>query len=332
MTITLLRPDGIPLTAKQHRQGLAPLNGAGSGRQLGGRSGFRVGTPSNILTATSTTWTLQPCSAMIDPGASTHQGMYGWATDSNISGAVTPADSTYARKDIVFVQVNDQSAGDGSGLVSADVRYVAGTPSDNPQAPALGILDRTRSFEIGTINVPQVGGGSPTVTLNPARFVAAGGILPLTSNAQRDALTPHDGFAVSVNGALDVYQGGWGGFAASTVVAPPDAGWAIAGGITRINAQGFKQCRATLKITRVSGPSDNINQGYNSLLDATIPAAFRPAIEVQGHALMSTTSGTFKANLECLIGTNGDIAFRVESGVIALAVNDVFYVDIGWWQ
>jgi hypothetical protein len=148
------------------------------------------------------------------------------------------------------------------------------------------------------------------------------------------------GTQISINGALWACRLGdndlvvWEKAAEidRTTVPAPDGGWSIAGGIVRINSQGFSQCRATLKITRVSGPSDNINQGYNSLLDATIPAAFRPTVEVQGHAVMSTVGGNFRANLECLIGTNGDIAFRVESGVIALAVNDVFYIDMGWWQ
>lgn len=195
MTTTFLAPDGAPITAQQFRQAHASLYGGGSGRQLGGRSGFRVGTPADTLTATSTTWTLKPCSAEIDPGASTHQGMYGWASDANITGAVDPSDATYARKDIVFIQINDSSAGDGSGAVTTTVRYVAGTASATPTAPALGVLDRTRSFLVGTIDVPKTGAGSPTVTLNPARFVAAGAPLPATL-AERDALVKYDGLTV----------------------------------------------------------------------------------------------------------------------------------------
>lgn len=195
MTITFLAPDGVPVTAQQERQANAAVYGGGSGRPLGGRSGFRVDTPSNILTATSTTWTLGPCSAMIDPGASTHQGMYGWASDQDIVGAVTPADATNARKDIVYIQVNDSSAGDGSGAKTANVLYVAGVPSATPVAPAL-TGTRLRSFLVGTIDVPKVGAGSPTVTLNPARFVAAGGILPVYSQTERDGLIKHDGLAV----------------------------------------------------------------------------------------------------------------------------------------
>lgn len=185
MTIVFLQPDGVPITAQAERQGSAALYGGGSGRQLGGRSGFRVGTPADTLTATATTWTLKPCSAMIDPGASTHQGMYGWASDSNVTGSVTASDATYARKDIVYIQVNDSTAGDGSGATNANPAYLAGTPSATPAAPTLP----ARSFLVGTIDVPKTGAGSPTVTLNPARFVAAGGILPVGSQAAQDALT-----------------------------------------------------------------------------------------------------------------------------------------------
>jgi len=191
MTIIFLQPDGVPATAQQERQGRAAQHGGGAGRPLGGRSGFRVDTSADTLTATSAAWTLKPCSAELDPGASTHQGMYGWATDANITGPITPSDQNYARKDIVYIQVNDSSAGDGTtGTPSAPVLYLAGNPLTG-NAPALP----PRSFLVGTINVPKTGGGAPTVTLNPARYVAAGGILPV-DQAARDALAAYDGLVI----------------------------------------------------------------------------------------------------------------------------------------
>lgn len=196
MTITCQPMDatsGSPAySAQNERQALAPLFGGGSGVALAARSGFRVGTPSNILTATSTTWTLVPCSAVISPGAATAQGSYRWATDANATGSVTAADATYARKDIVYIQVNDSSSGDGSGALTAPVSYLAGTPSASPVAPTLP----ARSFLVGTISVPIAGGGSPTVVLNPAVFVAAGAPQPVFSQAERDALTAYDGLMV----------------------------------------------------------------------------------------------------------------------------------------
>lgn len=192
MTVTFLAPDGVPITAQQFRQAQAATYGGGAGRPLGGRSGFRIDTPATVLAASSTTWTLGPCSAMIDPGASTHQGMYGWSSDSNVTGAITAADATYARKDIVYIQVNDSSSGDGSGALSAPVLYLAGTASASPATPALP----GRSFLVGTITVPQAGGGSPTTALNPARFSAAGAPLPVSSQVERDALSLFDGLTV----------------------------------------------------------------------------------------------------------------------------------------
>lgn len=200
MTITFLAPDGVPVTAQQFRQANAANYGGGAGRPLGGRSGFRVDTPSTILAATSTTWTLGPCAVMIDPGASTHQGMYGWASDANISGSIAAADATNGRKDIVYIQVNDSSAGDGSGAKSANVLYLAGTPSTTPAAPALP----ARSFLVATLTVPKATTGSPTVALNPARFVAAGGVLPVMSAADRANIsTPYVGLEIQ---RLDLTQ------------------------------------------------------------------------------------------------------------------------------
>lgn len=202
MTITYLAPDGVAITAQQFRQAQAATHGGGANRRLGGRSGFRVDTPSNVLTATSTTWTLTPCAAMIDPGASTHQGMYGWSTDANVAGSVTAADATNPRKDIVYIQVNDSSAGDGSGALTANVLYLAGTPGVDPSAPTLP----ARSFLVGTITVPQSGGGSPTVVRNPAVFVAAGGILPIADNAERTALTGYEGLIVDQKDVDRLYR------------------------------------------------------------------------------------------------------------------------------
>ncbi len=196
MTITCQPMDatsGAPAySAQNERQNMSALFGGGGGVALAARSGFRVGTPSNILTATSTTWTLGPSSAVISPGAATAQGSYRWSADANVTGAVTAADATYARKDIVYIQVNDSSSGDGSGALTAPPTYLAGTPASSPVAPTLP----ARSFLVGTITVPQTGGGSPTVVRNPAVFVAAGAPQPVFSQAERDAMTAYDGLDV----------------------------------------------------------------------------------------------------------------------------------------
>lgn len=238
MTITFLAPDGVAITAQQERQAKAALYAPGRGRRLGGRSGFRVDTPDNVLTVTSTTWTLGPCAAMIDPEASNHQGMYGWCTDANVTGAVTAAHGTNPRKDIVYIQVNDSTAGDGSGEVTAHVKYLAGTAAVTPSAPALP----ARSFLVGTITVPQSGGGSPTVEVNKAKFAAAGGLLPVFSNTDRaNIVAPYIGQEIqrmdltqlSPTGIREKWNGtnwdhfGHAEFTAGPNTAAPNAVWGM---------------------------------------------------------------------------------------------------------
>ncbi|HEY1155328.1 MAG TPA: hypothetical protein VGE95_03425 [Arthrobacter sp.] len=186
-------------------------------------------TPANVLTATSTTWTLGPCAAMIDPGAQVYQGMYGWSSDQNVTGDVTAADATYDRKDIVYIQVNDFDM-DGAGYKSAPVLYLAGTPSATPTAPDLPV----RSLLVGTITVPKAGGGSPTVQLNTARYVAAGGALPIYSQNEQDTIPDKfDGLTIKrmdLPGRPDFTWDGanWNG-QAWTSYTPSFAGWANTG-------------------------------------------------------------------------------------------------------
>lgn len=184
---------GVPqYSAQNERQGFAALMGGGSGRQLGAHPGLRLGTPLNLITVTSTTWTAgTEFAAILDPAYSTTQGPYRYAyspSPSADSGSITPADGTYPRKDIIVIRVDDASAGDPSGARQAPLVYRAGAATSmTPTAPTLN----AREFLVGTIAVPQVGGGSPTFTLNPQYFVAAGAKLPIYSPSDRVALSPY---------------------------------------------------------------------------------------------------------------------------------------------
>lgn len=308
MTITLLAPDGVPITAQQMRQASAALYGGGANRPLGGRSGFRADTASTVFSATSTTWTLNPCSAMIDPGASTYQGMYGWATDAAVTGAVTAANATNPRKDIVYIQVNDSSAGDGSGALNANVLYLAGVPAASPVAPALP----ARSFLVGTITVPQSGGGAPTVVMNPARFVAAGGILPVYSVAERDALVKYDGLAVRRMDLARRLVETWDGTAWwSERQGLPEQ---IQGGVVTVtvtNATAAGAATVTFP-TPFSGTPTSVQ-----LTKATVSGSASTQRRLQ--TVVSGVSATgFTANLETSDGTNVGATFAVSCHWIAI--------------
>lgn len=334
MTIVYLQPDGVAITAQGERQGSAAFHGGGANRPLGGRSGFRVDTASNILTATSTTWTLAPCSAMIDPGASTHQGMYGWATDANVTGSVTAADATYARKDIVYIQVNDSSAGDGSGATTAPVLYLAGTPSASPVAPSLP----ARSFLVGTITVPQSGGGSPTVVLNTARYVAAGGIQPVYSQAERDALVAYDGLRVvrmDVAGRpIDAYDGAaWNRSpVTSATTATTDGNFTITGNLIKTTVDGQTQVTASLQMVRSNAIGVTVSPAGNTIIVGMIPAGFRPPGNFSLIGSVLTNADARYAEPELIVNNGGSIVGRsVSGGDITIAQNYKLYITGSWF-
>lgn len=331
MTITLLAPDGVAVTAQQERQARSAVFGGGAGRPLGGRSGFRPGTAADTLTASSTTWTLKPCSAMIDPGATTHQGLYGWASDSNITGSVTAADATNPRKDIVYIQVNDSTAGDGSGEVTYAPKYLAGTPAVTPVAPALP----ARSFLVGTISVPKVGGGSPTVILNPATFVAAGGIQPVYTLAERDAFTPYGGFTVrrmDVAGhPLEEYDGaGWVRVQDSTNWITTDPNWTYGGGLMKTVVGGKTFIQLIGIMFRQAGGSFTVNIGADVSMGAYIPAGWRPTVPIS--SLAPVTTGTVhNGEPVVMVGTDGTLKLHATVAPVTVAPGAHLSFNTGWY-
>lgn len=282
MAITFGPVDGIPTPAVRERQFEAATHGGGSGRRLGGRSGFRVDTPSNVLTATASTWTLGPCAAMIDPGWGTHQGMYGWASDTNESGPLDPPDENNPRKDVLFIQVNDDPV-DGSGQVNAELVYLAGNPSPTPTEPYAD------GFLVGVISVPVLGGGNPTVSMNPAKYVAAGAPLPVSSVDERDAIPDkYSGLIVQrrdLGGRpLQVWDGTeWKPLGTErTLATTSDGTWAYNVTLTRSwNADGTRSVSMGMIVARTGGGAFNVNAGaWSPIFAGLIPAGWRPTDNV----------------------------------------------------
>jgi hypothetical protein len=164
-------------TGRALRQSQSPfLAGATTARPLGALSGVRPGTPSSTVTATSTTWTVNPFAGVIDLQTAAIAGPYTFAFDAAVTGTVTAAGAS-ARIDSLSVRVNDGAESDGTTVAPfVEIVPTVGT-SVAPAVPA-------RSFVIALINVPATGGGSPTVTWNAPYAVAAGATVPFNTLAQ----------------------------------------------------------------------------------------------------------------------------------------------------
>jgi hypothetical protein len=166
-------------TGRMLRNTIAPLVvGATTARPLGGISGVRPGTASNIVTSTTTTYTVTPFAGIIDLEAAAISGPYAFAFNANVTGAVTAANASNPRVDAVYVQINDNAEGDGTaGTPNIKIDYLAGTVTVAGTLVIAAVP--ARSFVIANINVPISGGGSPTVSWVAPYTVAAGGILPV---------------------------------------------------------------------------------------------------------------------------------------------------------
>ncbi len=344
MTITVLPMDataGAPsYTAKNARQAQAALYGNTIGHVFGSRSGWRVGTLASIVSVTSTTWTLNPCAAMLEPGASLYQGMYGWASDAVTTGAVTAADATNPRIDILYIQVNDSSAGDGSGLLSAPVSYLAGVPA--PAGTQVAPTLPARSFLVATIAVPKVGGGSPTITLNQTYFVAAGGVLPVISAADLATLTPYPGMAISridlTGSPIQTWDGTkWNGPYAVTIGTPtPNALYAnrslglVAAGVYKLNGRTYLQGTYKNVGSITAGPGTayplcTLPAGYAPSLAARYPVIWDYGNGGSGGPWISAiiqvnTDGTVTYNL---LGSTGSIA----AGNAVMGLDGISWLD-----
>lgn len=181
--------SGAPAySGRMIRQSLSALfGGASPARPLGARSGVRPGS-GTLVTATSTTWTVNPHAGVLDLEASASSGPYTYSIDAAVSGTVAAASATNPRVDIVYVTLNDPAESDGSSTPDVVPGYLAGTPAGSPVAPATP----ARSMVLHTISVPVSGGGSPS-TVAVAPFCASAGPFQVRTLAELNALSAYEG-------------------------------------------------------------------------------------------------------------------------------------------
>lgn len=110
--------------------------------------------------------------------------------------AGNPADPTNPRKDLIIAQQSDAAAGDADSLMR--IRRVTGTPSGSPVIPT--VSGSPDFITLATLTIPAA---TTTITnamiANPASIqnaVAVGGVLPIYTVAERNALTAYEGMPI----------------------------------------------------------------------------------------------------------------------------------------
>lgn len=187
------------------RLGVGALSAAGTG-PINTRNALRLapGSP-GLVQATGTPGinvTANAFQAVI--GASRGLGTYLATLDATLTVAIldVPADPSNVRHDLIVAQQSDADFGDANN--GFWVGRVRGTAAASPVDPAVTIATGapTNSPDYIVLARVRVAAGALAITgamiddLRPGWMVAAGAVLPVPSQAVRDALTGFDGMVI----------------------------------------------------------------------------------------------------------------------------------------
>lgn len=195
MTVYAVRlANGADTAPRVRMADTLPLQPSGP---LQARSGVRPGTGAAVTVVAGTMQVqVTPFLAWVDGGASDVQAGFVFVSDATATLTLDAGDASQARVDTIAAVVHDDTA-DGSGSTDAVLVVVKGTPGAG--APALP----GSAVALRDVNVPAglsagTGGLAPSHLGTDRRrwIVGAGGILPVSGTAERDALTAYDGMAV----------------------------------------------------------------------------------------------------------------------------------------
>lgn len=264
--------------------------GATAARPLGARSGVRPGTSPTTVTATSTTWTCQPFAGLLDGQVAGEAGPYPFSFEAVATGAVTAANASNPRIDIIYVDVDDPSE-DASSVPAATRKYLAGTAAATPVAPSAP----AGCMAVANINVPKSGGGSPTVTWVAPYCAAAGGVVDFNTKAELDAWTtaPAEQRAVALGTGVEYRRvgGSWKAWSSPWInYTPTLSGLTLGSGGTAVFAYRYVDGDVQVKWKIILGTG-----GTWSLPGFTLPTAIEAASSGQFGRLGIGSLTTFSA-------------------------------------
>jgi hypothetical protein len=156
-----------------------------------------------------------PLMAWVDGGSSTAQAGYPFILDATKTLTLADGHATLARIDTIAVVIHE-NAYDGSGLTDAAVVVVQGTAGSGvaPTLPATALPLRDINVPAG-LSTGTGGLASGNLSTDRRKYLAAaGGIVRVASQTERDALTVTTGTAVwrADTKVFQVYDGTWKSF------------------------------------------------------------------------------------------------------------------------
>ncbi|UAJ78617.1 hypothetical protein IT072_15415 [Leifsonia sp. ZF2019] len=222
---------------------------------------------------------------MADVEAAAEAGGYEFAFSAAATGAMTPADGSSARTDILYVQIDDPAEGDSSTTPAVTRKYLAGVAGSGvaPTPPV------ARAFVIAQINVPKSGSGAPSVTWVAPYTAAAGGVVPFNNATEMNNWTPPLLGQLAQIG-LDFYK-------------YVGTGWQVA--FPFAEAAGFTDALATTGVAPQATANVTVTFPTNRFTQAPIPD-------------VTTSSGRFTGVVTAVSTTQMTIQVQNNSGAAGL--------------
>jgi hypothetical protein len=316
--------------AQEMRQLDSPLLMPGpASAPFSGRSGRQVNNSGLAVTVDPTgagSVTVSQGAGVIYDGAYAIQGAWRFATSGakTVALAARPGSGT-SRIDLVVARIYDSALAGAGSAKELKIEVVTGSANATPSAPALPPL----SLLLSTLTVTSTSGAAISKTDTTAVTVAAGGILPVATTAERDALVTagiaYRGLVVdnAQKGALERYTGAGGVWdeLIDTVVdySSGTPGFSYASGYAQTSTFQAQLARDGKSINMrglVNPTSGTFTGGVEVKVGSVTIAAWRPDVKVwRGTATDSGGSAMLS------IDTNGDVAVKPSVGAAWISLH-----------
>lgn len=251
---------------------------------------------------------------------------------ADIVGTITAADATNPRRDRVVLEILDPDNGGGAGR-KGQIRLIDGTADPLatsgggfPPAPTSPYLD------LGFVDVPKAGSGSPAITSTPPLTATAGGVLPVRSKAERDALPKWNGLQIMRLDLAGRPVETWDGAAWSALAeaAPLNvSGWANSGVATVVPEGGKKRVTIDFELKR-TGANLAIGTGF-TVLGTIIPPIAQGGTSPVKYLTCAISGGSNNTMANAAVNPGGAIsirgvsAFTFTTGAL-ITINVVYYI------
>jgi hypothetical protein len=301
-----LRFDSVLYPAANDRLLQAVLAAPASSTRA--RAGVRAGGGLEVTidSSGSGTWTVAPGGGIItDTGAG--PGSYPFVIPSTVSRALgtRPGGGTSRIDEIVAVIKNvDERPADGAGVREVDIVVITGTAGASPTAPAIP----AGQLRLGELLVPAA--GAISVSKPPPRTAALGGVIPVASTTERDAISPTYDSLIVYREDNDTFEG------------RIDGVWTAIGRklaschVKRAAALSVPNNNASFALTFDTEVRDTAAMFSPSSTDVTVPVAGRYRITGRV-SLTTTTSGLFVV-IVAVNGTDTAAVYRGSSSAASV--------------